>query len=287
MLYLPQNLPSAAWVASSPYNLAHWREGARAMRVLFLNLMPQKEVTEWDFVRTLAASDRDVQLIPLKIKGQSFKTTPESHMRQFYIDFEQVEDEHFDRMIITGAPLEQIDFEAVRYWPELCRIMDWADTHVSRTLYVCWAAQAGLYHHYGIRKYGLPGKCFGIFDQKVLRPDSPLMQGLTPTFRMPNSRHTEVRLDEVKAQATAGLDLIALSPEAGVGVMASHDTSRTFVTGHLEYEPYTLEKEYRRDQRKNLPIDAPVNYYKEDSQEVDFSWKRDAEQFYANWMFGR
>lgn len=285
MLHLPRNLPAASWVASAPYDLARWRGQTGATRLLFLNLMPQKEVTEWDFARTLAATGANVQLIPLKIKGQTSKTTPESHMRRFYIDFEQVEQARFERMVITGAPLEQMRFEEVRYWPQLCRIMRWADTHVERTLYVCWAAQAGLYFHYGIRKHALPGKCFGVFPQDVLRPASPLMQGLAPTFLMPHSRHTAVSTDEAQAQAPAGLQIIARGPETGAGVMATPDLRRVFVTGHLEYEPYTLEKEYRRDLRKRLPISPPENYYNPSApQEPAYAWRRDALRFYANWI---
>lgn len=285
MLYLPHLLSSLDRLPARPYRLPEWREVKDVPRILLLNLMPLKEVTEWDIVRTLDAAGIDAQVIPVKISGQTYKTTPMAYMEANYLDFECVEPYDFERMIITGAPLEQMPFEEVRYWPALCRIMRWADRHVRRTLYICWGAQAGLYCHYGVNKYGLEAKCFGIFSQDVLLPQSPLMRGLSPRFLMPNSRHTEVRISDLEACGPADLQLLAASRESGVGVVATKNLSRTFIVGHLEYEPYTLDTEYRRDLSKGLPILPPRHYYGADGAPV-YSWQRDAEQFYRNWCCG-
>ena len=286
MLYLPHHIPASLSLASATYSLSGWKQVDGVLRVLFLNLMPQKEVTELDIARTLQHTGVDVQLIPVKLKGQTFKTTPMSHMQAFYLDIEDLQEESFDRMIVTGAPLEQMPFEHVRYWEQLCRVMDWADKHIPRTLYVCWGAQAGLYHFYGIDKHALPSKMFGIFRQCVLRADSPLMSGLLPDFPMPNSRHTEVRRAEIAGHAAEGLHIVAESEESGVGVVATDNLKRTFIVGHLEYEPYTLHNEYHRDLAKQLPIHEPVHYYKADGS-VDYSWESAALRFYTNWLVAR
>lgn len=282
-IWLPQGLPCACALWAKTFLPAQWRECEVAHRVLLLNLMPQKEVTETDIARTLAACGVDVQVLLMKIAGQTYKTTPAEHMQKFYLDFEDYQPFHFDHLIITGAPLEQIPFEQVRYWDQLCAIMDWAETHVAHTLYICWGAQAGLYKHYGIPKYALPEKMFGIFPQQVLEPSSPLMDGLTPSFLMPNSRHTEVRETDIAEHVADGLHIIASSQESGVGVVATTDLRKVFIVGHLEYEPLTLHNEYHRDLAKNLPIQAPVHYYCPDGT-VDYSWHKDAVQFYANWL---
>lgn len=251
--------------------------------MLLLNLMPEKEKTELDIIRTLTATGESCQVIPIKIQGQMYKTTPVEHMNAFYIDFDEVERGYFERLIITGAPLEQIPFEEVRYWHQLQNIMHWADEHVCSTLYICWGAQAGLYEHYGIKKFSLPEKMFGVFPQKVLHADNPLMQNLTPTFLMPNSRHTEVRLADVLAKVEEGLFTLAASDESGVGVLASTDCKRVFIVGHLEYNAYTLDNEYHRDLSKQLPIKAPLHYYDEKG-EIVYSWENDAVTFYRNWI---
>lgn len=245
--------------------------------------MPEKAKTEADIVRTLVATGETCQLIPIKIKGQVYKTTPKEHMDSFYLDFEDIEWGCFERLIITGAPLEQMPFEEVRYWHQLQNIMHWADEHVRSTLYICWGAQAGLYEHYGVKKYPLPEKMFGVFSQKVLNADNPLMHELTPAFLMPNSRHTEVRLADVLPMAGKGLITLAVSEESGVGIMATTDCKRVFVVGHLEYNAHTLDDEYRRDLSKQLPIKRPLHYYDEDG-EICYSWQNDAVTFYRNWV---
>ena len=282
-LYLPQGIPCAKDLHAHSYSLAQWRECKKSLRVLLLNLMPVKADTEMDIARMLKASGLDVQLLPMKISGQRYKTTSMEHMDRFYLDFEVYEPYYFDRMIITGAPLEQMPFEEVRYWPQLQHIMHWAEEHVERTLYICWAAQAGLYEHYGVNKHDLPHKMFGVFNQQVLYPASFLMRGLQPSFKMPNSRHTEVRADEIVEKAGEGLLMIASSDDSGVGVLVTKDGRRTFIVGHLEYSADTLDKEYHRDLDKHLPIQAPQNYYKEDGS-IDFSWQTHAVTFYRNWL---
>ncbi len=283
-LLLPSEMPCAKELGAQTYSLQQWREVEAEKRVLFLNLMPQKEVTELDIARTLAAAGTgSIQLLPMKIAGQTYKNTSAQHMDACYLDFEEYAPYSFSHFIVTGAPLEQIPFEDVRYWPQLQRIMHWADTHAAHTLYICWGAQAGLYEFYGIQKHALPNKMFGIFSQDVLIPSSPLMKGLSPAFAMPNSRHTEVTADEIALNASEGLQLLAQSKESGVGVAATADCKRTFVVGHLEYEPYTLDNEYHRDLSKNLPIEPPVNYYAPDGS-VRYSWEQSARQFYANWL---
>lgn len=283
-VFLPQGMPCADVLQTFTYSLHDWQGAVGCLRVLFLNLMPVKVDTELDIARTLSlCTNRKVQILPMKIKGQTYKTTPMEHMEQLYLDFEQFAPYQFDRLIITGAPLEQMPFEEVRYWPQLQQIMHWADEHVERTLYICWAAQAGLYEHYGINKRALPDKMFGIFDQSVLSPDSFLMRGLAPSFKMPNSRHTEVSQADVERANDKGLQLIAASEESGVGVMATQDGRRTFIVGHLEYAADTLDKEYKRDLSKNLPIKAPLHYYNQEGQ-IEFSWQSDAAKFYRNWL---
>lgn len=282
MLYLPQGIPASEKLSSMPYNLNTWKEIQNCKRVLLLNLMPLKAQTELDIARTICKTDIDVQLIPIKIKGQTYKTTSMEHMMAFYLDFEVVEADWFDGLIITGAPVEQIPFEQVRYWTQLCHIMDWAKNNVERTLYICWGAQAGLYHSYGIKKYLLPEKRFGVFQQKVIR-SSPLMKNLSPYFPMPNSRHTEVRREDIMPFSAEGLEIFAESEESGVGVVATIDRRSTFIVGHLEYEPYTLHHEYHRDLAKSLPIHKPEHYYKPDGT-VDYVWQQAAMQFYTNWL---
>lgn len=282
-LYLPQGLPCAASLGAKTYKLQQWQVQKNTLRVLFLNLMPVKEETEADIARILQATDVPVQLLPMKISGQQYKNTSMEHMQQFYLDFQSYEPYFFDRLIITGAPLEQIPFEQVHYWSQLQHIMHWADTHVDRTLYICWAAQAGLYEHYGIDKHLLPQKMFGVFKHQVMHPDSYLMKGLTPTFNMPNSRHTEVDAASIEQKADQQLQIIAMSNQSGVGVVATINKKRTFIVGHLEYASNTLDKEYHRDLSKKLPIQPPKNYYTPNGS-IDYSWQRDAVIFYRNWL---
>lgn len=282
-IWLPQGLPCAEWLSAKVFLPSQWQDCSVSHRVLLLNLMPQKEVTELDIARTLAECGVDVQLLLMKIKGLTYKTTSMEHMQKFYLDFEAYSSFYFDHLIITGAPLEQMAFEEVRYWKQLSVIMDWVETHVKHTLYICWGAQAGLYYHYGIPKYPLSEKMFGVFDQQVKVSSSPLMGGLTPSFKMPNSRHTEVREVDIARHFQEGLQIIASSRESGVGVVATSDCRKTFIVGHLEYEPHTLHNEYHRDLDKHLPISSPLHYYRSDGS-IDYSWHESAIRFYRNWL---
>lgn len=279
-----RGLPAAA--ALKREGVAVWDvcpAGLRPLRVLFLNLMPQKEQTELDILRSLAHAALPVEVVPVKIAGQTYKTTPMEHMRAFYTDVDTLMDGTFDGLVVTGAPVEHLAFEDVRYWAPLCTIMDWARTHVRSTLYICWGAQAALYHHYGIPKYALPEKMFGIFPQRVLSA-VPLFDGMERPFPMPNSRHTEVRV----ADFPAGSDVrpVAVSDESGMGVAIGRGGREIYVAGHLEYEPATLEREYRRDVSRGLPIALPRHYYHGDdpAQGIDYSWQRACATFYANWV---
>lgn len=285
-IILPKGLPIIDTLLSQGYEV--WSDippGKTPLRVLFLNIMPQKEVTELDFANMLGASPFCVQLLFMKISGQTYKTTPIEHMNAFYRDFEMFESGFYDGLIVTGAPVEHLDFEEVRYWHQLQHIFDWAATHVRSTLYVCWGAQAGLYHRYGIPKYRLPAKLFGVFPMYQLRRDIPIFNGIKNPFPMPNSRHTEVRRSDFPSDG--GLEVVAESAEAGIGLAVSDEGRSVYVMGHMEYEPYTLDREYRRDLGKGLPIAAPLNYYCEGtvSDKVDYSWRDAAFRFYANWLY--
>ena len=292
MIYLPHNLPAAATLRAEGRAVAGYDPDrpdslpAGVPRVLLLNLMPEKAVTELDMARALSAGGADVALLPVRIAGQVYKTTPQAHMDAFYRDFETFEGGRYASLIVTGAPLEHLPFEQVRYWPQLCRIFAWADRHVAGTLYVCWAAQAALYHFHGVPKHALAAKKFGLFDQRVVQPSHPLMRGLAPAFPMPGSRHTEVRGTEV---AATGVQLLAESAESGVGVACEGGVRRVYVTGHLEYAPDTLHREYLRDLAKGLPIAEPLHYYTEPGNPqsaIRHTWAGAARTFYANWLAG-
>lgn len=252
-----------------------------ALRILFLNIMPMKQVTEEDFCRALAFDNVDVELLPMKLAGQTYKTTPQAYVDAYYYDFEHYKQGVYDGLILTGAPLEHLDFEQVRYWPQLTEVMQWAVSHVTSSLYICWGAQAAMYHHFGIPKYDLPEKCFGIYAHRALS-DHPLLEGLHPEFLMPNSRHTEVHREDFPAEC----QVIADSAETGVGIMISRNGREVYVVGHLEYEPNTLHNEYVRDLDKGARIAAPKHYYLNDdaAQGVDYTWGEACELFFKNWL---
>ena len=293
MLYLPKGLPAVNVLRKESVEVEEYdRErfhdmsfhGERALRILFLNLMPQKLVTELDLCRVMVHPSLSVQLIPMKISGQTYKTTPMEHMVEFYTDFEDLEKGSYDGLIITGAPIEHLPFEDVRYWPQLCHIMDWAETHVRSSLFICWGAQAGLQYHYNIPKYQIPAKMFGIYSQKVLVDGLPLLEGLSPAFPMPNSRHTEVRRADFPENSD--LQIVAENEISGVGLAIGNGGREIYIVGHLEYEPNTLSNEYVRDVNKGLTIAKPKNYFNDDNPEkgVNFSWGSAAKRFYGNWL---
>ena len=252
-----------------------------ALRILFLNIMPMKQATEEDFCRSLNFANVDVELLPMKISGQTYKTTPQEYVEQYYLDFEAYKAGTYDGFILTGAPLEHMEFEQVRYWEQLRDILSWAPTHVSSSLYICWGAQAALYHRFKTPKYDLPEKCFGIYCHRALSAH-PLLEDLSPTFLMPNSRHTEVR----SADLPPACRVIADSQESGVGIMISNGGREVYVVGHLEYAPHTLHNEYLRDVEKGLKISPPKNYYKNDTPSlgVEYKWEKACRQFFFNWL---
>ena len=256
----------------------------RPLRIVILNLMPLKITTETDLIRLLSNTPLQLDISFMKLKSHTPKNTPIEHMMMFYRDFEQIRHEKFDGMIITGAPVEMMPFESVGYWDEITDVFEWARHNVTSTLYICWAAQAGLYYHYGVPKYALPKKMFGIFRQHVYDPRMPIFRGFDDTFMMPHSRHTEVRLDDIAANPE--LQLLADSPESGVSIVMARGGREFFITGHLEYAPNTLDNEYRRDKDIRTDVDLPRNYYIDDDPQKGprVTWRAHANLFYSNWI---
>ena len=256
----------------------------RPLRIAIVNLMPTKEATETQLLRVLG--NTPLQVEPVFIRTESYTSTHASaeYMETFYRTFDQVKDQKFDGCIITGAPVELMDFEQVAYWEELKMLMDWANDNVFSTLYICWGAQAALYHNYGVPKYELPEKKFGIFRHRVLIKNSRLMRGFDDFFNMPHSRHTEVRREDI--EKVENLTIMAESDEAGVAIIASNDRRQVFVTGHGEYDADTLEKEYLRDKNAGKEIKPPVNYYPggDTTQPPMVTWRSHANLLYGNWL---
>lgn len=256
----------------------------RPLRIVILNLMPLKITTETDLIRLLSNTPLQMEVYFMKLRTHTPKNTPIEHMMMFYKDFETLRKEKFDGMIVTGAPVESIPFEGVNYWDELRTIFDWARTHVTSTLYICWAAQAGLYHYYGIPKYSLPKKMFGIFDQRALDPQLPIFRGFDDVFRMPQSRHTEVRKEDI--ERVEGLRIIAESDESGVGIVMARGGREFFITGHLEYAANTLDNEYRRDRGVRADVGMPLNYYRDNNPDMPpvVTWRSAGNLLYSNWI---
>lgn len=256
----------------------------RPLRIVILNLMPLKITTETDLIRLLSNTPLQLEISFMKLQSHTPKNTPVEHMMMFYRSFETMRNEKFDGMIITGAPVETLDFEAVEYWDEICDIFDWAHTHVTSTMYICWAAQAGLYFHYGVPKYPLEKKMFGIFPQYPLDPSLPIFRGFDDVFSMPQSRHTEIRREDILERHP--LTLISESPESGVSMVMAREGREFFITGHLEYAPDTLDKEYRRDVGKRDDVEMPVNYYVDDNPDNPplVTWRAHANLLFANWI---
>jgi homoserine O-succinyltransferase len=256
----------------------------RPLRIVILNLMPLKITTETDLIRLLSNTPLQLDINFMKLQSHTPKNTPIEHMMMFYRDFDEMRDEKFDGMIITGAPVEQLEYEDVGYWPEITKIFAWARTHVTSTLYICWAAQAGLYYHYNVPKYPLPKKMFGIFPQTLLNPRLPIFRGFDDVFQMPHSRHTELHRDDILANPD--LQLIAEGQESGVSVIMARNGREFFITGHLEYAPDTLDKEYRRDKDIRRDVELPRNYYRHNDPDSGpmVTWRAHANLFYANWI---
>ncbi len=287
-LIIPKTLPAYGVLGSENVFVMHKRRARtqhiRPLRIVALNLMPTKIATETQLARLLANSPLQVQLTLLHTASHAASHVPGGHMEAFYKTFDEIRGERFDGMIITGAPVEQMPFEEVDYWPELCQIMDFTRTNVYSTLHVCWGAQAALYHHFGIQKRPLPEKMFGIFPHRVTRPSNPLVRGFDEEFWAPHSRHTGI--DEEQVKACKDLRVLAESDEAGIYLMSTDSGRQIFVTGHPEYERLTLDAEYRRDVAKGLPIAPPKHYYPGDdpSKEPVYRWRAHAFLLYTNWL---
>lgn len=261
------------------------RQDIRPLRIVILNLMPIKITTETDLIRLLSNTPLQLEITFMKVKSHTPKNTPIEHMKMFYKDFEILKEERFDGMIITGAPVEQMDYEQVGYWSEMQEIFNWSRTHVTSTLYICWAAQAGLYHFYGIPKYPLPAKMFGIFPHKITTDRTlPIFRGFDDKFYVPHSRHTEIRREDI--EKCSDLTILAESKESGVYMVMARNGREFFITGHSEYAPNTLDNEYKRDLGKGLPINMPQNYYIENDPDkgIEVLWRGHANLLFTNWL---
>ena len=256
----------------------------RPIQILILNLMPLKEETELQLLRSLSNTPLQVDVTFMAVESHESKNTSMSHLNQFYKIFPEVREKRFDGMIITGAPVEQMEFEEVDYWQELAEIIDWSESHVTSTIYLCWAAQAGLYYHYGLKKRMLEQKMFGLFWHKVMNRKIPLVRGFDDVFLAPHSRHTEVPIEDI--HACKELTVLAESEEAGIFLAMADGGRKIFVMGHPEYDRVTLDGEYKRDLSKNLPIEIPKNYYQNDdsSNRPLLTWRAHANNLYTNWL---
>ena len=285
---IPDSLPARATLEGenifvmTEYRAIH--QDMRPLNLLILNLMPTKIVTETQLLRKLSNTPLQIQVELLQMSSHTSHNTDADHLSSFYTTFDKIRDRRFDGMIITGAPVENMDFADVDYWPELCEIMEWTRTHVHATLHVCWGAQAGLYYHYKIPKYSLPKKLFGVFSHTAVKKQSPLFRGFDDEFFIPHSRHTENHVEDILK--VPELELLAVSKEAGVFVVKSEDNRRFFITGHPEYDQDTLAREYFRDKDKGLPIDVPKNYFPNDDAGLEpvVRWRSSGQLFYTNWL---
>ena len=256
----------------------------RPLKILLLNLMPTKIVTETQFARLLGNSPLQVEMELLQTATHKATHVDSAHMLSFYKTFDEIKNQKFDGMVITGAPVELMEFEEVNYWDELCEIMEWSKTHVTSTLHICWGAQAGLYYHYGIKKYTLDKKMFGIFPHKADYKNSMLLRGFDDVFMVPHSRHTAINREDV--EKVDALKILASSDEAGVSIITTDKGRQIFVTGHLEYDADTLKKEYDRDIAKGDKIDVPKNYFPDDNPEKAplVTWRSNANLLFSNWL---
>ena len=256
----------------------------RPLKIIILNLMPLKISTETDLLRLLSNSPLQIEIDFMKIKGHTPKNTPSEHMKEFYRDFDELNGKKYDGMIITGAPVEQLEFEKVTYWDEMKQILDWAEHHVTSTLFICWAAQAGLYHYYDIPKYPLNKKMFGVFKHTLSNSKLPIFRGFDDLFFVPHSRHTEVRAEDI--EKVDSLQIIATSEEAGVTIVKAKSGRQLFITAHSEYSRNTLDSEYKRDKAKGLSIEIPINYYLNDNPEnaPQMRWRSTANLLISNWL---
>ncbi len=285
---IPNSLPAAQVLDSENiFVMAEERashQDIRPLKIGILNLMPTKIATETQLLRLLSNTPLQVEIELIQTATHISKNTAAEHLLKFYKTFDEIQNERFDGFIITGAPVEQLPFEEVDYWPELCAFLEWSKKHVYSTLHICWGAQAALYYHYGIPKYPLPQKMFGVFEHQTLEPKHPLVRGFDELFFAPHSRHTTVRQEDIAA--CPQLKLLAASAEAGAYLIAGESGRQFFVTGHSEYDRDTLAGEYFRDVKKNLPIEIPRHYFKNDdpAQEILYRWRGHASLLFSNWL---
>ena len=256
----------------------------RPLRIVILNLMPLKITTETDLIRLLSNTPLQIEIVFMRLKSHTPKHTPIEHMMMFYKDFAELSQQKFDGMIVTGAPVEHLPFEEVSYWTEVTEIFEWAKTHVTSTLYICWAAQAGLYYHYGIAKHPLDEKMFGVFEQTPLLPLLPIFRGFDNRFNMPHSRHTEVRREDIVQNED--LTLVVESEHSGVGMVMARGGREFFIMGHLEYAPNTLDTEFKRDWGKRADVSVPQHYYPNNDPTLPplVTWRAHANLLFSNWI---
>ena len=285
---IPNSLPARETLEGenifvmTEYRAIH--QDIRPLNLLILNLMPTKIATETQLLRKFSNTPLQIQVELLQTISHDAQNVDRSHLESFYTSYDQIKDKNYDGLVITGAPVENLDFETVDYWEELCQIMEWSKTHVHSTLHICRGAQAGLYYHYGIPKYALPQKLFGVFDHRVLKPSSPLFRGFDDRFYAPHSRHTEVLEEDIRK--VPGLEVLAVSEEAGVFAVKTEDSRQFFLLGHLEYDRNTLAQEYWRDVDRGLDIQVPRHYFPNDdpNQTPIVRWRSAGQLIYTNWL---
>lgn len=285
---IPDSLPARKTLEGenifvmTEYRAIH--QDIRPLKLLILNLMPTKIVTETQLLRKFSNTPLQIQVDLLHTISHTAQNVDHSHLESFYTSFEKIKDTYYDGLVITGAPVENLDFESVDYWEELCQIMAWSKTHVHSTLHICWGAQAGLYYHYGVPKYILDKKLVGVFDHQVLKPSSPLFRGFDDRFYAPHSRYTEVLAEDIRQHEE--LEVLAVSEEAGVFAVKTEDSRQFFFLGHLEYDRNTLALEYERDTKKGLNIDVPKHYFPNDdpTQPPIVRWRSAGQLIYSNWL---
>ena len=285
---IPDSLPARRTLEGenifvmTEYRAMH--QDIRPLKLLILNLMPTKIITETQLLRKLSNTPLQINMELLQTVSHAAQNVDSGHLESFYTSFDEIKDKNYDGLIITGAPVENLEFTDVDYWDEFCQIMEWSSTHVHSTLHICWGAQAGLFYHYGIPKYTLPKKLFGVFPHYVLKPSSPLFRGFDDVFFAPHSRYTEVKEEDIAK--IPELEIISTSPEAGVFAVKSTDSRRFFLMGHPEYDPDTLLLEYQRDVGKGVEIDVPRHYFPGDDPNLEpiVRWRSAGQLLYCNWL---
>lgn len=285
---VPNNLPAIAELKKENIFVMEQdravHQDIRPLRIALLNLMPVKKVAETDLIRSLSNTPMQVELDLLYMDVHESKNTPREHMDVFYKTFEEIRHRKYDGLIITGAPVELLPFEEVDYWEKLCEVLEWSKSNVTSTLHICWGAQAGLYYHYGIQKYELPKKIFGVFEHNITDRKHHLVRGFDDVFPAPHSRYTENRIEDIRKHPE--LTLLAWSEEAGSNIVLSNDNRQIFISGHLEYNPQTLKNEYERDLAKGIEIDVPENYFpgNDPSKAPVIRWRAHASLLFTNWL---